>query len=143
MVFVTSSIAIGNSNDARAPQEGVTAVLNTAFDLATNDAGLTVERHKVGLIDGSGNSTFQMIAAVLCLMHLLRRHARVLVHCHEGQSRSPIVVATYLSLHTDATVIHALNFIRQAKSDINPSPALIQVAERAEVLLRRIVFEAA
>ena len=50
-----------------------------------------------GLIDGPGNEVTTLIAAVYVLEQLLRRHDKVLVHCHAGHSRAPTVVGTYLA----------------------------------------------
>ena len=141
MKFITETIAIGNSHDAIAPGEDVRAILNVAFDLdVSGDGRPKYERHKVGLIDGPGNSKFQMMAAALCLLALLdiSRRRKILVHCHSGQSRSPSVLAVVLALAEGTTVHKAYDNIKALKPDISPHQALIEDAEYAEACLRLV-----
>jgi len=141
MKFVTETIAIGNSSDAIAPGDGIKAILNVAFDLDVSGEGHPkYQRHKVGLIDGPGNSKFKMMSAVLCLLSLLDEDHRqkILVHCHSGHSRSPSVVAVVLALAQGISVHKAYDYIKALKPDIVPHQALIQDAEYAEACLRQV-----
>ena len=48
------------------------------------------------MIDGSGNAPSLFQDAVATLQKLVAEHSPVMVHCHAGRSRSPIVVAGFL-----------------------------------------------
>jgi protein-tyrosine phosphatase len=70
------------------------SILNVAFDLDDpqhSDIGL----YKVGLCDGP--SEINPVAnAVAVLSLLVAEDKPVLVHCHAGNCRSPLVVALYM-----------------------------------------------
>jgi protein-tyrosine phosphatase len=98
--WITRDIAIGDVDDARRLDElcsaGIVSILslngwpNSAFNLH----GLTWRC--VELIDGHGNDVRQLQQAVWHLHDLLAR-GPVLVHCMQGVSRSPLVIASYLA----------------------------------------------
>jgi len=139
MIFITENIAIGNSQDAKAPED-VTAILNVAFDLDVHGVGYpTYLRHKVGLIDGPGNALGLIVAAVLCLHSLLKTHRKVLVHCHSGRSRSATVVALYLACAKNIDVLEAYTFVKKAKTDVSPHEALVQNALSVQGICRASV----
>ncbi len=102
MDLVAERLYIGSSADAlhRVDQlraRGITAVLNVARDLVNTT--LTSGEFKVyhiGLMDGGGNHEALCEAAVLTLTALLEQGETVLIHCHEGKSRSAVVSCTYL-----------------------------------------------
>jgi hypothetical protein len=104
ITFITNNIAIGNSSDARNAKnrtfENTTdyfdSILNVAIDLDIEDGFKW--RHKVGLLDGPGNHPYTFISAVILLAALSHDGRRVLIHCHEGKSRSVMVASTYLSI---------------------------------------------
>lgn len=139
MTFVTENIALGNSFDATDWEQldayGITGVLNVAVDL---DLVLTsrpvartrfnVEYQKVGLWDGPGNPPGALAAAVLMLDAMLQRHRRVLVHCHAGISRSPVVVATYLAHRRRIPFSLALEEVQRCHSLASPHPLLCSLA---------------
>jgi len=129
MDFVTERLAIGNSTDGRnrstIKKLGVGAMLNVAadLDLATVPG---VEYAKVGLIDGPGNRPETLVAAVAVLEHLLARHEKVVVVCHEGTSRSACVVAQCLvSLGEEKSFKGAMALVTSGKG-LFPNKALTE-----------------
>ena len=100
MDWITRDIAIGNCEDAlrleqlRSAGIGSILSLNGWPNSAANSHGLTWRC--VELIDGHGNDVGRLQEAIWQLHELLARGS-VLVHCMEGLSRSPLVVASYLA----------------------------------------------
>jgi protein-tyrosine phosphatase len=99
--WITPEIAIGNCDDAIRLEglrgDGIAGILsltgwpNSAF----NRYG--IDWRCVELIDGEGNEIGRLHEAVWHLHELVTTTGRVLVHCMEGVSRSPLVVASYLA----------------------------------------------
>ncbi len=98
------------------------AILNVAWDLDIEYKSsayknppygdLVNQHHKVGLVDGTGNLPSTLASAVLMVYQLATAREylcpkdqntyppveNILVHCHEGDSRSVTVAALYLSI---------------------------------------------
>lgn len=75
------------------------------------------------LADGPGNSIYVFRAAVDALIDLASAGEPVLVHCHAGRSRSPIVVAGFL-IKTQAMDPEAAMSFVAAQRETNVSPGL-------------------
>lgn len=134
------ALFVGNSHDARAP-EGVTAILNCANDLDV-PAPDGVVRSKCGLIDGNGNRMAAYYSAVLQLAVLMHQNHRVLVHCHEGRSRSVMVALSYMRLWGEVGWDEGLAIIRQTRPEANPHVAHREAYDRMDWgWLRRAVYE--
>jgi protein-tyrosine phosphatase len=99
MFSVAEGLFVGNSHDGE--KVNVDAILNVARDLHNSRGWPTVEYAQVGLADGPGNHLTLYHAAVMTLHEMTRRHARVLVHCHEGRSRSLAVAMMLLNVWAD------------------------------------------
>merc|ERR1711916_396979 len=128
---VAPGLWVGNQHAAgdlaTLAKEGITAVLNVAWDLDIaypssaytgnmedfNEHLDNLQYAKVGLVDGDGNPPGSLAAAVLALSTFLNPREglddkdkttfpqpvnAVLLHCHSGQSRSVTVAALYLTL---------------------------------------------
>jgi diacylglycerol kinase (ATP) len=99
---ITENIYLGSSASARdkneIKQNGITAILNVAFDLADvfswNDKLIIAH---CGLIDGPGNPLSFYHAGLSMLKGLLEQGHKVLVHCHMGRSRSAFIVVAHLT----------------------------------------------
>jgi hypothetical protein len=92
---ITDTIWLGNELDSFAAM-GCTAILTVAVEPFPSDILATTA--KCGLIDGPGNPP-ALYQAALCELHgLLAMGHTVLVHCIEGVSRSPFIVACYLTM---------------------------------------------
>lgn len=135
---ITENIYLGNANDAQSlphlQEHGITALLNCAFDL--DYVQKQVLTTKVGLIDGPGNKASSLTTAVDILNILVKQDNKVLVHCFEGKSRSPTVVATYLAHQQKKSLKECLVEIKQIRSVVDPKEALIILAEK--VLLEMV-----
>jgi protein-tyrosine phosphatase len=132
---VRDKIFLGNSQDAQRPhllhQAGVTAILNVASDLdTTNQEDFLVHKH--GLVDGPGNSSEEMKAAIHCLDNLLAYGHTVLVHCHMGMSRSPTIVAKYLAMKEHSTLDSCIEELVKIRPIVNPHEALVKLARSIE-----------
>lgn len=127
ITYILDNIAIGNSQDSKTANNlQFNAILNVAIDLDFEDNFKW--RYKVGLLDGPGNEPLTFVSAVVLLHSLVKQGKKILVHCHEGKSRSVMVVATYLivvglkSSIDDALLeimpLRNVNIYRQALYDI-------------------------
>jgi len=138
ITFVTPRLAIGSASDARNSNNSqFDAILNVAIDLDVEDSFKW--RHKVGLLDGPGNSPLIFMSAVLLLYSLLKEGKRVLVHCHEGKSRSVMVAATLFVIEGRDTLDEALDQIMPKRGvDIYRKP-LYDMAESVIPLIKELV----
>lgn len=137
--MITDRIGIGDSSDARQVPSIIEAVLNVAVDLDIPLTQGNVYRHKVGLLDGPGNDDALLISAVMVLHALNRRHNRVLVHCHEGKSRSVMVVSAYVSIAGGMEFDKVLKDIMAARGVTEYRPALYQQYINLIPTLRRLI----
>ena len=102
---ITDNIYLGSSQDAqhRKPQlkaAGITAILNVARDLTNaTTTHKEFEMYHIGIMDSGGNRVTMAYAALIVFHTLLDAGHTVLVHCHEGKSRSAGLVAAYLFGH--------------------------------------------
>lgn len=130
MTKITDSVFIGNSQDARQPDSSkIDAVLNVAVDLDTLEK--FKERYKVGLVDGPGNSQGTFVSAVLLLHSLVKENKRVLVHCHEGRSRSVMVVSSYLSALNAEPFDDTLKRVMSARGVAEYKPSMYDLGLKA------------
>lgn len=140
MDLVKPGVWLGNSYDAgdaaKLKEERVSAILNVAFDLrpALSYPDFTVVH--CGLIDGPGNRVEAYMSAILQLFVLRRADHNVLVHCHEGKSRSPnIVVGWQLFTKHAKTYEEAMGEIAKVRPQIDPRPAHRDMIEQAVMRL--------
>ena len=101
MIFVTNKIAVGHSQDVLNTKEhilrdaGITGVLNVAFDLECPQYN-EIEALHCGLIAGPGNKVEAFRLAVDSGDRMLGHHEKIIVHCHSGRERSPLVAAAII-----------------------------------------------
>ena len=163
MSQITDGIWVGNQVAAAdlsaLAAANITGILNVAWDLdieypaseyvgdvSTDNEHLRLEYNKVGLVDGQGNSLFQLAAAVFQLRQLVSKRtlepkdahtfpnppSAVLLHCHSGMSRSVTVMALYL-FYTEpskwTTYNDALKYVMDQRGSTSlPAPALVTAA---------------
>lgn len=70
----------------------------------------------VDMPDGKGTSPELIKRLVDTLTDLATEHPRVLVHCNAGQSRSPAVVAAYLTIKHKMALKEAFERVRRERS---------------------------
>jgi protein-tyrosine phosphatase len=133
--WITRDIAIGNVDDALRIAglrgAGIASILslNGWPNHAANSHGLTWRC--VELIDGHGNDVSRLQEAVWQLHDLLAR-GWVLVHCMEGVSRSPLVVASYLSDRSARPFDDCLREIGLVRKRVALQPGLIELRRAYE-----------
>ncbi len=119
--WITDEIAIGTRADAedRATfKAGVfRSVLSLDGPLQIADSVPAVRGRSYPLIDGPGNDARLFLRAVNAVAKLLATDAPLLVHCHAGRSRSPIVVAGHFLRTRGIGPEEALALVRK-KRDI-------------------------
>ena len=133
--WITRDIAIGNVDDAirltGLRSAGIESILslNGWPNSAANGHGLTWRC--VELIDGHGNDVSRLQEAVWQLHELLAKGS-VLVHCMEGVSRSPLVVASYLADKSARPFDDCLQEIAQLRKWVALQPGLIELRRAYE-----------
>ena len=132
---ITDNVYLGNSSDAKNANllqvNGIKSVLNVAIDLDygkewASQTFYDILPCKVGLIDGRGNSFDKFVLAVKTLNYLSDM-GKVLIHCHEGRSRSPAVLAAFLACKDKISFDDALRSIWQKRQIVNPAPPLVDL----------------
>ena len=135
MDWITPEIAIGNCDDALwlegVRKAGIHSILslNGWPNSAVNFHGLTWRC--VELIDGFGNPVSRLQEAV-CQLHDLVEHGTVLVHCMEGVSRSPLVVASYLADRALRPFEECLREVSQLRKWVSLQPGLMELRHAYE-----------
>ena len=134
MNYIIRDIWLGNSQDSRdvlfkgVNPNGITAVLNVAKDLSIDPSGGGIMYVHRGLIDGSGNPEGALEEAIDALYDLSESGYKILIHCHEGVSRSPIVLACLLAKNMRLSLEQALVYIAAKRPVIYPKKDLIYLA---------------
>ena len=99
MQAITDRLYIGNSSDGSNEQglvlAGITASVNVSIDLEMPYYDVIRGNH-AGLVCGPGNSAEMIEKSVNSVNKLLEVHPKVLIFCHSGQDRSPLVAAAVL-----------------------------------------------
>jgi len=137
--WITRDIAIGNCDDAIRLEElrsaGIEGILSLTGwpNSAVNRHGLTWRC--VELIDGYGNEISRLHEAVVQLHELLAR-GPVLVHCMEGVSRSPLVVASYLADTAARPFEDCLHEVTLARKRAFLQPGLIDLRRAYESAIK-------
>jgi protein-tyrosine phosphatase len=138
ITFITPEVAIGDATDSKlADNTQFNAVLNVAVDLDISDG--FKYRHKVGLLDGPGNNPLAFMSAVLLLYSLVQSRKKVLLHCHEGKSRSVMVCATFIAIQGQTSLDDALAKIMPARKVDIYRPALYSMAKSVIPMLTEII----
>ena len=140
MDWITPAIAIGNCDDAvrldSLRNAGIAGILSLTGwpNSAANAHG--IEWRCVELIDGEGNEVLRLRDAVWHLHELVTVRNRVLVHCMEGVSRSPVVVASYLADLGQRPFDECLREVARLRGRLNVQPGLLELRRAYERALR-------
>lgn len=146
MHLIQNNLYLGNSGDAKnlsaLLDHNINVVLNVAIDLSYQvwhkyDHGKELVQYKVGMTDGLNNPPELFVAAVLTLKGLLDRDNKVLIHCHQGRSRSPSVIAAYLAIKDNGTFLEKLADIKAIRVMVDPEPGMLQYALSCMPLVER------
>jgi hypothetical protein len=128
--WITDEIAIGNCDDARRfsvlCDAGIAGILslNGWPNGAINPHGLAWRC--VELIDGHGNPVSRLHDAISQL-HELVTLGKVLVHCMQGVSRSPLVVASYMADRAARPFAECLEEVSQLRKWVALQPGLMEL----------------
>lgn len=119
---ITERIWIGDSHDARnitaLKEHDIRYLLNCAEDLPSRlhwEHG--IRSFHCGLCDGENHPSLYL-AAIHILESIHDGDNRVLVHCHEGRSRSVYVVACYLVKSTMHDIHYWIDKIKERGRDV-------------------------
>lgn len=135
MDWITHDIAIGNCDDARRfpvlQEAGIVGILslNGWPNSAHNQHGMAWRC--VELIDGFGNPVSKLHEAVTHLHELLSL-GKVLAHCMQGVSRTPLVVASYLADRDGRPFEDCLEHISQRRKWVALQPGLLELRRAYE-----------
>ena len=145
MDLVLNNLFIGNAGDAKSPdvlyKNGICSVFNVALDLNYDLSKLGVafaDQYHVGLTDGLNNPPELFYAALFTLRGLMSKSHPILIHCHEGRSRSPTIVATYMTLTQGGTIVENLAKLKTIRAKVAPEAGMIQFAEQCLPHLQKI-----
>ena len=139
MDWITNAIAIGTYLEAHdrdlLQRQGISSILSLDGSLqGCSPSNLGVQAiTAVVLKDGPGNDRDTFLRAVNAVEHLARTHPPLLVQCHAGRSRSPIVVAGYL---IKTVGIHPREALRRlaVKREINITEGMLPLLNFIEPL---------
>lgn len=140
MDWITREIAIGNCDDAvgldSLRNAGIAAILSLTGwpNSAANSYG--IDWRCVELIDGEGNEIVRLQQAVWHLHELVTTRGSVLVHCMEGVSRSPLVVASYLADTAGRAFDECLREVAQSRGRLNLQPGLLELRRAYEAAVQ-------
>ena len=127
MNWITDQIAVGNIDDAlnvsSLSEYCVTAVVSLHWFPLHIPARSVIHR-RIELEDGVGNSPELLHQALSALDTLVVAKHRVLVHCLQGVSRSPFVVAGYLALRNKTSLSNAVTLVREHRTRTLVNPHL-------------------
>lgn len=126
------SIFIGKMHDAKDPEllkrHGIRSILSLNGDtIQATDAPECIEKITVfHFTDGPGNDSAHFERAVDSFRDHLQNHAPVLIHCHAGRSRTPVLLAGYLVKYQGKSIDEALTIVK-SRRDTNISQGLISL----------------
>jgi protein tyrosine/serine phosphatase len=116
IVQVTENIFVGNDkynlDDIRNN--------NICFIINVGGSETSFEDYKFHLVDGY--NTIKHYNLVLKKMReQINKRKKILVHCREGKSRSPFIIALYLARHEKITVLTAIDEVKKKnkRTEIN------------------------
>ena len=138
MKFVNERIVVGDSADGRNEKTlmsaQISACLNVAIDLDLVNYSKIISQ-KAGLICGPGNTLDMIDSAVKKGIQLLRLHERILIFCHSGYERSPLIAAMVFSEVERISFDKAWKIVKDTLGNVSfPSPevesALLEIVQR-------------
>jgi hypothetical protein len=123
---ISGTLWIGNALDARDVTGvlglGVTAVIDLAIEEPPIQFPRDIAYCRFPLIDGSGNQTAILRAAIKTTATLIASGTPTLVACGAGMSRSPAIVAAAMAIKENGTLADTLEKLATGQPhDVSPS----------------------
>ncbi len=117
---------LGHVGDVRDLRGVLAAGIVALVDLALNEPPAAVTRELVycrfPLVDGSGNATWLLRAAVETTAGLLREGVPTLIYCGAGLSRAPAVAAAAISaVSGDSPDACLASVVQSGSRDVSPA----------------------
>jgi protein-tyrosine phosphatase len=121
--YIEKGLWLGGRVDE--PPEGVTAVLNVC---ELKDVFRTEHYLWKPIHDGKNAATLEFLQETVAFIDRNRKAGRsVYVHCNEGVSRGPLVMAAYLMYAKGWTRRQALDYLREARPVVRPNPSFMDL----------------
>lgn len=138
---IVPRLYIGDSHAGRTEQllidRGITVSINVAKDL--DDPWMkTVKCVKFGLVDGesSENTPSLYYVAALSALNFIKLGESVLIHCHEGKSRSVAIATLVISQKHGLSLEDSFSLIKTFRPQVAMKQAHIQYVEEAYKLFK-------
>ena len=117
---------LGHAGDARDVRAVLDAGILAVVDLALEEPPVHFTRElayfRVPLIDGAGNSSWLLRAAIDSAALLLRNNTPTLVSCGAGMSRSPAIAAASISVVSKRSSAECLELVAKVHGcDVSPA----------------------
>jgi hypothetical protein len=119
------SLWLGHRGDVDDPRSVIATGILAVVDLALNETPPLLPRDlaycRFPLIDGTGNSSWLLRAAVEMVASLVRSDTPALVYCSAGLSRSPCIAGAALALVRECPLADGLKLVLQSgPADASP-----------------------
>ncbi len=123
---IPSVLWIGNAHDAREIKGIIDAGIQVVIGLAIEEPSVQVPRDiiycRFPMLDGDGNSSVLMVAAVNLISAFVRAQTPTLVACSGGMSRSPLIASAVLAAVDDIGLAEAIRLVTtNGPCDFSPS----------------------
>ena len=122
MTYIIDNIYLGDSvaaeNEAYLEENNITAVVNTAATVKSNY--IKIRSIELSIIDNNNNEKIFPKFEVGYKFVKEYNYTNILVHCHEGKSRSASFVIFYLMKEKKWDYDACITYIKERKSDIRP-----------------------
>lgn len=119
-LFIGSSMVASSKKAVEDLQ--IEAVLNTALELPNYHEGTAISYMKVPFEDDPDQGLADGLADALPFMaRHITADRRILVHCHQGLSRSAAVVVAYLMASRGCGYFRAIDVLRRARPSVQPN----------------------
>ena len=119
------SLWLGHAGDVRDLTSLLATGVRAVVDLAWEEPPASLTRDlayaRFPLVDGIGNSTWMLRAAIETSSSLLRSDTPTLIYCSAGMSRSPCIAGAALALIRELSAEEALRrVVRSGPADVSP-----------------------
>mmetsp|Transcript_109966 Transcript_109966/g.206112 ORF Transcript_109966/g.206112 Transcript_109966/m.206112 type:complete len:262 (+) Transcript_109966:60-845(+) len=129
-----SPVLIGGATAASAfdlmRKLGVKCILNVTTDIAEprpSELGSDIEWHRIPLQDAEDQDITDALDAGLTIIdRIAEEDSKVLIHCHEGKSRSVALCLAYLIARDRMPLADALNFVKLHRREAQPNAGFMK-----------------